>query len=211
MFTDPLSSSSLGDRSSSPVGDFPSSQTSLYVAPSHRPLVLTSFAGDQTIEATDNPTGGPSDGRMDVDNIPSAARRHVPATSDGNLRSSLPSSAQSPLSSQPVQAPADVLTGGNTAGSSGHTAMPVLQQGQGDVDDITFVAGDRPARQTGAGSVLSALHEGDSDLYKLSFNELQQMVAEVIREPGFPELVGRVHKMWKEQALLDVRLASGLR
>ncbi|KAG9103948.1 hypothetical protein FRC06_006733 [Ceratobasidium sp. 370] len=188
MFIDPLSSSSLGDRSSSPVGDSPSSQGSLYVTPSHRPLVPVSFTGGQTTEAARNPTRGTPAGRMDVDN-PSVSQRHAPAASDGNPRSSLPNSAQSPLSSQPVQAPADVLTGGNTAGSSWHTAVPVVQQGQSDADDITLATGDRSARQAGSGSVLSALRGGDTDLYNLSFNELRQMVAEVIREPGFPELV----------------------
>ncbi|KAG8713999.1 hypothetical protein FRC08_012491 [Ceratobasidium sp. 394] len=142
---------------------------------------------------------------MEVDNS-SASQRHAPTASDGNPRSSLPSSARSPLSSQPVQAPVDIPTGGNTAGP----AVPVVQQGQSDAGN-TLVTGDRSARQAGTGSVLSALREGDSDLYKLSFEELQQMVAEVIREPGFPELVGRVHKMWKEQALLDLRLAPGQR
>ncbi|CUA73692.1 hypothetical protein RSOLAG22IIIB_01210 [Rhizoctonia solani] len=57
-------------------------------------------------------------------------------------------------------------------------------------------------------NILSAIRQGDSDLYKLSFEELEQLVGEVIREPGFPELVGRVNKMWKEKGLVEVQLAG---
>lgn len=38
-------------------------------------------------------------------------------------------------------------------------------------------------------ALLSAIRQGDSVLYSLSFAELQQLVAEVVREPPFLELV----------------------
>ncbi|KAG8697533.1 hypothetical protein FRC09_007791, partial [Ceratobasidium sp. 395] len=179
MFADPLSSSSLGDHSSSPVNDVPSSQVPLRATPVQRLRPPTSYVESGAMSGMDDTTGGALDIRMDIDGIPST--QHV---QDSNLRSSLPSSAASPLSSQPVQAPIDVPAGGNTAGSS----RPTIQQGQSDAGDIIPAAGDRSVHQPVFGPILSALREGDSDIYKLSFEELRQMVAEVIREPGFPEL-----------------------
>ncbi|KAG8768907.1 hypothetical protein FRC12_005283 [Ceratobasidium sp. 428] len=198
MFADPLSSSSLGDHSSSPVNDVLSSQVLLRATPIQRLRPPTSYVESGAMSGMDDTAGGALDIRMDIDGIPST--QHV---QDSNLRSSLPSSAASPLSSQPVQAPIDIPAGGNTAGPS----RPAIQQGQNDAGDIIPAAGDRAVHRPTSGPILSALREGDSDIYKLSFEELRQMVAEVIREPGFPELVGRVHKMWKEQALLDLQLA----
>ncbi|KAG8699040.1 hypothetical protein FRC09_006875, partial [Ceratobasidium sp. 395] len=179
MFTDPLSSSSLGDHS--PVNDVPSSQVPLRAMPVQRLQPSTPYVESSAMNGIDDTAGGTLDIRMDIDDISSTQQRHV---QDGNLRSSLPSSAASPLSSQPVQAPIDVPAGGNTAGSSRLT----IQQGQSDAGDIIPAAGDRAVHQPTSGPILSALHEGDSDIYKLSFEELRQMVAEVIREPGFPEL-----------------------
>ncbi|KAG9086679.1 hypothetical protein FRC07_013013, partial [Ceratobasidium sp. 392] len=168
MFADGLTSSSFSDRASSP--DFSSSP----ILPVQRRLASSPSILDHEIaEATDSAARGSASNRMDIDDISSTQQRHA---KDGNSRSSLPSSAASPLSSQPVQAPIDAPTGGAVGGSSKRPAVPTAQH--------TPATGDRPD----TGPILSALREGDADIYKLSFEELRQMVGEVIREPGFPEL-----------------------
>jgi hypothetical protein len=54
--------------------------------------------------------------------------------------------------------------------------------------EISLSAEEIPTRSTRIVSEIRQL-QGDSGLYKMTFEELQQLVGEVIREPGFPELV----------------------
>jgi hypothetical protein len=191
MFSDPLSSSSLSDRASSPVCDLVATQLPLDAAPApiprSRPSALVE--SNRTAETSGNLPDGD---QMDIDKAWPLLQRPLSVAADSSVdhwRSSLPSSsahsAQSPLPSQPTQARPNNLDSRETR----QTGQEGVLEKRPINADTSLTSEDRITIQRETGPILSALHKGDSELYQLSFDELRQMVAEVIREPGFTELV----------------------
>ncbi|KAF8609091.1 hypothetical protein BDV93DRAFT_550640 [Ceratobasidium sp. AG-I] len=217
MFDDPLSSPSLGELASS-QNSTPSTIRSSPHAVVATSSPLSRSSGAQRVELYPDMaviSGSPSSDRDVEMHSSSPLRSAGPAlgrlnnTHHPSASSSLAYQAQLPPS-QSAQAPINGTGRENErdAPVPGHIARPEQDRRQ-DTNSTAIQAGDLSGGQAGGISdgLLAALRQGDSDIYNMSFEELRQVVAEVIREPKFPELVGRVHKMWKEQVLVGLNIA----
>lgn len=197
MFDDPLSSSSFGEHASSQ-----SSGTSTTRSPLDAAAAIPSVSSRPSVvqRANLHPeaiviSSSPSSDR-DIDMHPSPLASAGPALGYSNNvhYPSMPSflAHQTQLPSQSAQTP------GNGASRKSEASMPVqgdpARPEQGRRYDTTSTAmqvGDLSGGRAGGISdgLLDALRQGEPDLYNMSLDELRQVVAEVIREPRFPELV----------------------
>ncbi|QRV76805.1 hypothetical protein RhiJN_04820 [Ceratobasidium sp. AG-Ba] len=136
-----------------------------------------------------------------------------------------------PLSSPSLVGSSSFAANGSQTTRVVHPSAPAVTDNSGG-DDVAFTQrsappthiyvtsssplSSQPVHQASAdvqqteGPILSALRQGDSDLYKMSFDELRQLVGEVIREPGFPELSISVGpNYFAEQALFTPAINTG--
>ncbi|CAE7064529.1 unnamed protein product [Rhizoctonia solani] len=163
MFADMLSSQSIGD-----VG---SSQRTV----SSTPVISSQSAATDDVTLDQDQVDERD--RMNVDDQPSGSSGRVDMTDISRVVEQTPS----PI--QPEQTQANVSTGVET--NQSRAQVQVSSEGpRSSPVEIQRSAESRiePSK------MLSAIRQGDSDLYKMSFEELQQLVGQVIREPGFPEL-----------------------
>ncbi|CAE6488007.1 unnamed protein product [Rhizoctonia solani] len=205
MFADVLSSQSLGGTGSSQT-ERPSSAKTASSTPDRRSTV----AG-QSLAAPSRVVIGHQDNVVDerdgmnLDDQPSEDAGRVDTTEISRVGSVGTEQTPSPI--QPEQTLPNVSTRAETNLSSAQVQVS-REQTRSSAVEILHSAEENAEEPS---KIVSAICQGDSDLYKLSFEELQQLVGEVIREPGFPELVDRVYRMWKEKGLVEVQLAAAER
>jgi hypothetical protein len=235
MFTDVLSSSSLGEIASSQSSGTrngpPSSAGDTRSAPLQLPTADS--AGEISAWTQDRLIDGEQSDRMEVDEPLERTAREADLSTDANSASHYRSriaptnieQTSSPIQARQTQANALARVEATQPGAqvrfSGEEQR--LQSSPSEIPgSAEHTRNGQP--EVGSTELLAAIRQGDSDLYNLSFVELQGLVAEVIREPGFPELVsahmyltgkgcnvaqvGQVHKMWKERGLVEIQLAA---
>lgn len=237
MFDDPLSTSSLGEHASSQSSGTSTTRSPLDAAAAtsgvlSRPSVAQRVKVHPVINLT---SSSPSSDRDVEMHSPSPARSAGPALGDTSNYSPVSSPlARVQLPSQSTEVQANVASRENQAGGPVQGDMTGPERGRRlDITSTAIQVGDLPGGQAGGISdgLLSALRQGDSDIYDMSFSDLRQLVAEVIREPKFPKLVSshinlsgksgmmahpctdvaqvaKVHNMWKEKAIVDLNIAS---
>lgn len=183
MFDDPLSSSSLGEHASSQSSGTSATRSPQDAVATSSVLPRPSVAQRINVHPVVNL----------ISSSPSSDKE-VEMRDTSNNYSPIPGSSMSraQLPSQSTQIQTNIAHGENRAGGpvQGDTAGP--EQGRRlDIASTAIQVGDLPGGLAGGISdgLLSALRQGDSDIYDMSFNDLRQLVAEVIREPRFPELV----------------------
>ncbi|KAL5640727.1 hypothetical protein ACGC1H_001270 [Rhizoctonia solani] len=167
MFNDMLSSQSLGYVGSSQSERVPG----VTGTPDRRGIVPSQSIAAVTIEDTQVNERD----RMDVD----GQSDRVDTTDISRVGSARMEPTPSPI--QPEQTQPNV--------SARVETNPSSAQVQVSRSSPVEIPGSAEGCIEETSKILSAIRQGDSDLYKMSFEELQQLVGEVIREPGFPELV----------------------
>ncbi|KAG8732948.1 hypothetical protein FRC11_009825 [Ceratobasidium sp. 423] len=181
MFADVLSSQSLGDAGSSQAERPPSARTASST-PDRSTIPGQSLAATSEVAmGHQNNMLDERDG-MNLDEQPSGDASRVDTTEISRVGSARTEQTPSPI--QPEQTMPSVSTQAETILSRAQVQVSREQTRSSAVEIV------RPAEENAGESskIVSAIRQGDSDLYKLSFEELQQLVGEVIREPGFPEL-----------------------
>ncbi|CAE6389312.1 unnamed protein product [Rhizoctonia solani] len=203
MFADMLSSPSLGIGSSQTKAPSSSTASSTQDRRSANPAQSITTTNDVMIDREELVD---EQNRMDTDDGPLTEPSRVDTASILPVGRVIVEQTPSPI--QPEQTQSNLSARVGTSQST--VQVQVSRDGQRlqpSPIGISHLAEEIPGEST---KIVSDIHQlrGHSDLYKMPFDELQQLVAEVIREPGFSELVGRVHKMWKEKGLVELQLAG---
>ncbi|KAJ1310834.1 hypothetical protein OPQ81_009353 [Rhizoctonia solani] len=178
MFTDTLSSQSLGDTGSSHTQRITSANT--ISSTLDRRSTITGQPVTATNEVASDFQDNPVDewDRMDLDGRPSRVPSRIDPTDMSRVSSRTTEHTPSPI--QPEQTQSNVST---RVGAS----QAQVSRGRPRSSPVEIL--DSAEERAGeSAKILSAIRQGDSDLYKMSFEDLQQLVGEVIREPGFAEL-----------------------
>ncbi|KAF8760755.1 hypothetical protein RHS01_00395 [Rhizoctonia solani] len=204
MFADMLSSPSLGTGNSQARGaPGSSSGSSASGGKSANPTQVKPTMDEVVIdrgELVDEPN------HIIVDEGPLTEPGRAEATNISQVGRAIAQHAPSPNQPEETQFSAPTRVGTNQ--SRAHVQVSREgQQLQPRAIEILHAAEETPGESTKIVPGIRQLRDA-SDIYTMPFDELQQLVAEVIREPGFPELVGRVHKMWKEKGLVEAQLAT---
>ncbi|KAI0369671.1 hypothetical protein BV20DRAFT_1044323 [Pilatotrama ljubarskyi] len=196
-------SSAVAQYSSSDPYTVPSVSAHTPAPPNAQPAIqcsTTNAVRPRHIHQVSNvlPHSGSSESSLPSSSFPRSSSPPMPM---GRLRPSSPDLMPPPplparepriLVSSPVSAALTV-----DASNAGGTAPPISAS-NGELPDAVAASAATPAAD-----ILATLRDGDG-VYGLSRDDLETLVAEVIREEGFRELMQALDGMWKVKGLVGI-------